>query len=169
MGTETERMCPVLWWGQGRSLPGGQRGGSRTSLERERVLSRGWRGQNHSGGEVPLWELWGALAGVGGEGWGCWGQVGRQTGRNHPCSLETKKEKVAARAPGSFLCVCVCLSMCSFKFYLFIYWLCWVFAAVCGHFSGCGQQGLLSSCGARISHCSGLSYCRAQAVGAMNR
>ena len=43
-------------------------------------------------------------------------QVGRQTGRNHPCSLEAKKEKVAARAPGTFLCVYVCLSVCSFKF-----------------------------------------------------
>ena len=30
-------------------------------------------------------------------------------------------------------------------------------------FSSCGKQGLLSSCGARASHCSGFSGCRAQA------
>ena len=137
MGTEIERMCPVLWWGQGRSLPGGQRGGSRTSLERERVLSRGWWGRT-TGRRGPTVRAVGYL-GSGGGGV----QVGRQTGRNHPCSLEAKKEKVAARIPGTFLCVYVCLSVCSFKLYLFIYWLCWVFVAVCGHFSGCGKQGLL--------------------------
>ena len=32
-------------------------------------------------------------------------------------------------------------------------------------FSNCSEQGLLSSCGARASHCSGFSCCRAQAVG----
>ena len=31
-----------------------------------------------------------------------------------------------------------------FKFYLFIYfWLCWVFVAARGLFSGCSEQGLL--------------------------
>ena len=34
-----------------------------------------------------------------------------------------------------------------------------------GHFSSCGKQGLLSSCGARASHCSGFSCCRAWAQG----
>ena len=32
-------------------------------------------------------------------------------------------------------------------------------------FSSCGQQGLLSSCGAWASHCSGFPCCRAQAPG----
>ena len=32
-------------------------------------------------------------------------------------------------------------------------------------FSSCGEQGLLSSFGARASHCSGFSCCRAQALG----
>ena len=64
-------------------------------------------------------------------------------------------------------CVCVCVCVCVQFQILFIYWLCWVFVAVCRHFSGCGEQGLLSSCGAQISHCSGFSYCRAHAVGAM--
>ena len=32
-------------------------------------------------------------------------------------------------------------------------------------FSNCGKQKLLSSCGARTSHCSGFSCCRAQALG----
>ena len=34
-----------------------------------------------------------------------------------------------------------------------------------GHFSSCGKQGLLSSCGARASHRSGFSCCRAWAQG----
>ena len=32
-------------------------------------------------------------------------------------------------------------------------------------FSGCGKWGLLSSCGARASHCRGFSRCRARALG----
>ena len=32
-------------------------------------------------------------------------------------------------------------------------------------FPGCGQRGLLSSCGAWASHCSGFSCCGAQALG----
>ena len=32
-------------------------------------------------------------------------------------------------------------------------------------FCSCGERGLLSSSGAWASHCSGLSYCRAQALG----
>ena len=31
-------------------------------------------------------------------------------------------------------------------------------------FSNCGEQGLLSSCGAPASHCGGFSCCRAQAL-----
>ena len=34
-----------------------------------------------------------------------------------------------------------------------------------GLFSSCGDQGLLSRCGAQASQCSGLSRCRAQALG----
>ena len=41
--------------------------------------------------------------------------------------------------------------------YLFIYlWLCWVFAPL-QTFSTCGERGLLSSCGAQASYCSGFS------------
>ena len=32
-------------------------------------------------------------------------------------------------------------------------------------FSSCGEQGLLSSCTAQASYCSGLSCCRAPALG----
>ena len=32
-------------------------------------------------------------------------------------------------------------------------------------FSSCSEQGLLSSCGTRASHCHGVSHCRAQALG----
>ena len=32
-------------------------------------------------------------------------------------------------------------------------------------YSSCGEQGLLSSCGVRASHCSGFSRCGAQALG----
>ena len=49
-------------------------------------------------------------------------------------------------------------------FYLFIYlWLCWVFTATQA-FSGCGEWGLLFSCGTQVSHCSDFSCCRAQAL-----
>ena len=33
------------------------------------------------------------------------------------------------------------------------------------HFSSCGEQGLLSSCGARASRCRGFFCCRAQTLG----
>ena len=35
----------------------------------------------------------------------------------------------------------------------------------CVVFSRCGERGLLSTCGARASHCGGVSYCRARALG----
>ena len=35
-----------------------------------------------------------------------------------------------------------------------------------GLFSGCGEQGLVSSCGAQASHCSDFSWCRAWLQGA---
>ena len=47
----------------------------------------------------------------------------------------------------------------------------WGFLAVLGlhcraqAFSSCGEWGLLSSCGARTSHCGGFSCCGAQALG----
>ena len=42
--------------------------------------------------------------------------------------------------------------------YLFTYfWLCWAFL-LHALFSSCNEQGLLSSCGAQASHCSGFSY-----------
>ena len=45
--------------------------------------------------------------------------------------------------------------------YYFIYfWLCWVFIAVCGLFSGCSKWGLLSSCSVQASPCSGFSLQR---------
>ena len=48
---------------------------------------------------------------------------------------------------------------------LFIYlWLYWVFTATQA-FSGCGEWGLLFSCGTQVSHCSDFSCCRAQALG----
>ena len=36
---------------------------------------------------------------------------------------------------------------------------------LCGLFSGCGKQRVLSSCGEQASHCGGFSYCGAQALG----
>ena len=46
-----------------------------------------------------------------------------------------------------------------YKFFFFLnlfiyYWLCWDFTAAWA-FSTCGKQGLLSSCSAQASHCSG--------------
>ena len=38
--------------------------------------------------------------------------------------------------------------------YLCIYFCwCWVFVPVCRLFSSCHELGLLSSCGAKVSHC----------------
>ena len=54
-----------------------------------------------------------------------------------------------------------------FKIILFIY----LFLAALGlccwqaFFSGCGEQGLLSSCGGLASHCGGFSCCRAPDLG----
>ena len=47
------------------------------------------------------------------------------------------------------------LSQATLVLIYFYVWLRWVFV-VCG---------LLSDCGARVSHCGGFSYCRAQALG----
>ena len=52
--------------------------------------------------------------------------------------------------------------------YLFIwflyFWLGWVFSATCGLSLVVGSRNY-SSCSAQASHCSGFSYCRAQALG----
>ena len=51
-------------------------------------------------------------------------------------------------------------------FILFIYfWLCWVFVAAHG-LSLVARAGATLHCGARASHCSDFSCCRAQALGA---
>ena len=55
--------------------------------------------------------------------------------------------------------VCVFLKICLYVYY----WQGWVFLATQA-FSSCGE-GILSSCGASASHCSGLSCCRAWALG----
>ena len=52
----------------------------------------------------------------------------------------------------------------SFFIILSLFWLPWVFFAACQLFSRCGEQGLLSSCGAQASHFNGFS-CGAQALG----
>ena len=46
---------------------------------------------------------------------------------------------------------------------LFFFWLCWVFDAVLGF--SLGERGLLSSFGARATHCSGSSCGGARALG----
>ena len=50
------------------------------------------------------------------------------------------------------------------KINLFIYG-CTRSLLLCVAVSGCRDQGLLSSCGARVSHCGGFSCCRAQPLG----
>ena len=49
-------------------------------------------------------------------------------------------------------------------FYLFSFWLCWFSLLHRLFFSSCREQGLLSSCGMRDSHCSDFS-CGSQALG----
>ena len=59
------------------------------------------------------------------------------------------------------------LDMIFFKnndFYLFIF-SCAESCCFAGFFSRCGEQGLLSSCDARVSHCGGFSCCGAWALG----
>ena len=65
-------------------------------------------------------------------------------------------------------------SMSKLKFYgiiFFKFFFLSFFMAVLGlhccvqAFSSCSESGLLSSCGAWVSHCSGFSCCRAQALG----
>ena len=67
--------------------------------------------------------------------------------------------------------VWVCVYIYIFKFYLFILFLATLgLSCYTGFFSGFGEQGLLSSCGVKASHCSSfralenrLSNCGAQA------
>ena len=55
----------------------------------------------------------------------------------------------------------------SFNFiHLFVFLLCWILITMHGLFSGC-SRGVYSSCDAQASHCGGLSWCRAQALGRM--
>ena len=49
-------------------------------------------------------------------------------------------------------------------FYLFIIG-CSVSLLLCGFFCSCDEQGLLSSCGAQVPHCSGFFFCRARTPG----
>ena len=51
------------------------------------------------------------------------------------------------------------------KFIYYYFWLCWVLVATCELFSNCGKRGLFSGCVVGASHCSGLSCCRARALG----
>ena len=51
-----------------------------------------------------------------------------------------------------------------FKKYLFLFG-CTGSLLLCGLFSSCGERRLLSSWGARASHCGGFSYCGAWALG----
>lgn len=54
--------------------------------------------------------------------------------------------------------------VCPFFFLVFIwFWLC-ESLLLCGLLSGCGEQGLLSSCGVWISHWDGFSCYRARAL-----
>ena len=48
---------------------------------------------------------------------------------------------------------------------LVCFWLCWVFVAVCGLFSGCGEQGLLPNCSGQAFHCHGFSCCGTHTLG----
>ena len=59
---------------------------------------------------------------------------------------------------------CLILKFNIFALFCFvIFWSCWVFVT-CGLFPSCIEWGLLSSCGAQASDCSGFS-CGAQALG----
>ena len=56
-------------------------------------------------------------------------------------------------------------SLCTFYLFIIYFWLHWVFVAACG-FLWLRRAGATLRCGARASHCSGFSCCRAQALGA---
>ena len=50
-----------------------------------------------------------------------------------------------------------------FKIFFLSFCLCWLFVSA---FSSYSKRGLLSRCGARAAHGTGLFHCRAQALGA---
>ena len=72
------------------------------------------------------------------------------------------KERDTEKYLLSYMCNFECSVSYMFGFILFYFcifgWAGWVF-------SSCGEQGLLCSWGARVSHCGGFSYCRAWALG----
>ena len=62
----------------------------------------------------------------------------------------------------------ICFSPKYLKIILFMYSFIFGCAGsllLCGLFSSCSKQGLVSSCGLQTSHCSGFSCCGAQALG----
>ena len=50
--------------------------------------------------------------------------------------------------------------------FIYLFWLCWISIAAGEAISSCSERRLLSSCGARASHCGGFSCCEAQTPGA---
>ena len=57
-------------------------------------------------------------------------------------------------------CIILFIRLCNFG--------CAVSSLLCGLFSSCGEQGLLSSCRVWASHCSDFSCCRARALGCVD-
>ena len=48
--------------------------------------------------------------------------------------------------------------------FIYLFFGCAESSLLCGLFSSCVEQGLISSCGARVSHCSGFSFRGVQAL-----
>ena len=89
----------------------------------------------------------------------------------HPSLLKRVNKLINPQSKASFFSFFQAdysnLLICFYLFiHSFIFRLCWVFvAAWAGPFSSCSERGLLSSCSAWDSHCSGFSCDRAQAPG----
>ena len=84
----------------------------------------------------------------------------RKDGQSEPLVLEQVKREIKEN---NISCLWILFKKNNFLIFLAVLELhCYE-----GFFSGCGEQGLLFSCGAQVSHCSGFIYCQTWALGYM--
>ena len=70
-----------------------------------------------------------------------------------------------AIAPCNYHLYCVFLMLIQIKLLIYIFLAALGLSCCTQAFSSCEEQGLLSSCGAQVSHCGGFSCCRTRTLG----